>query len=179
MADQEKQLDYLLDSLLANYADVEPRPGFETRLLAALHEPKPALRFGWLWAGAVAAVMATAGFAIYSLRLAELPPPPRIHAAAPPVLPAPEIVGRHKMSRQRLQSQVEPPQVASNVDLRQEVFPTPNPLSEQERLLLQYLAGTPRDEVVTHAREDEPAEKEAPDVPESQRINGSGIFNTR
>ena len=42
MADQEKdkqmqmQIDDMLDSLLANYSSVDPRPGLETRILANL-----------------------------------------------------------------------------------------------------------------------------------------------
>jgi hypothetical protein len=40
MADQEKdrQVDKMLDSLLANYSSAEPRPGLETRILANLRE---------------------------------------------------------------------------------------------------------------------------------------------
>ncbi len=42
MADQEKdkqmQIDEMLDSMLANYSSVEPRPGLETRILANLRE---------------------------------------------------------------------------------------------------------------------------------------------
>jgi hypothetical protein len=39
---------------------------------------------------------------------------------------------------------------------RPAVFPTPTPLSEQEKLLLSYLAGTPREEVVAQSHPDEP-----------------------
>ena len=179
MADKEKQLDYLLDSLLANYADAEPRPGFETRLRAVLRGPKPAFCFRWLWAGAAAAVMAVAIFAIYNSRLAELPPPPRIEAAAPPVLPPPSRMVPGNANPHPQKSRVESVTLVADVGPRQEVFPTPVPLSEQERLLLRYLAGTPREEIVSHAREDEPAEKTEPLRPESQRINGAEVFSTR
>lgn len=183
MADQEKQLDPLLDSLLANYADAQPRPGFETRLLAALREPKPRLRFGWLWAGAAAMVTAAAVFAVYHSRLAELPPPPRIEAARPPVFARPvfsppETVVVRGTTRHPVKLQFEPPALVSDAGVRQEVFPTPIPLSEQERLLLRYLAGTPRDEVAAHAREDQPAESE-PVRPQSQRLNGTEFNGTR
>jgi hypothetical protein len=39
---------------------------------------------------------------------------------------------------------------------RPAIFPTPTPLSEQEKLLLSYLAGTPREEVVAQSHPDEP-----------------------
>src|SRR5215831_12855549 len=120
MADKEKQLDHLLDSLLANYADAEPRPGFETRLRAVLRGPKPAFCFRWLWAGAAAAVMAVAIFAIYNSRLAVLPPPPRM------------VPGNANPHPQK--SRVESVTLVADVGPRQEVFPTPVPLSEQERL---------------------------------------------
>src|SRR5437763_15288478 len=35
---------------------------------------------------------------------------------------------------------------------RLEVFPTPTPLSDQEKLLLHYMARTPREEIVAHSR---------------------------
>lgn len=64
-------------------------------------------------------------------------------------------------------------------EVRQEIFPTPLPLSDQERLLLQYLARTPKEEIAVHAHEDEPAAPAEPARPESQRIMGTGIFSTR
>jgi hypothetical protein len=39
---------------------------------------------------------------------------------------------------------------------RPAVFPTPTPLSEQEKLLLSYVAGTPREEVIAQSHPDEP-----------------------
>lgn len=99
--------------------------------------------------------------------------------AGAPVLPAIKPMRVPNVNLQRPKSPPEQLQVASDADLRQEVFPTPVPLSEQEQLMLRYLRGTPREEVASHAHEDEPAEKGAPFVPESQRINGAEVFNTR
>lgn len=179
MADQEKQLDQLLDSLLANYADAEPRPGFETRLLASLLEPKPAVRLGWLWAAVAAMVTAVAVFAIYYSRVEELPQPPSIQAAKPPVLPTIRLVPVPDTSRRLPKLTVEPAPLVSTLDVRQEVFPTPVPLSEQEALMLRYLAGTPRSEVAVHAHQDEPTEKGEPLRPESQRLNRTESFSTQ
>jgi len=57
----ERFVDELLDSALAQYAQAEPRPGLEGRLLARLRsEPDPAA-FGWRWlpmAAAAAVVFA-------------------------------------------------------------------------------------------------------------------------
>jgi|SRR5579862_8996624 len=179
MDDQEKQLDHWLDSLLANYADAEPRPGFETRLLAALREPQSAFRLGWLWAGAAAMVMAVAVSAVYYARLAELPPAPEIQVAGPPSPPPPIKVDGPGTKSYRPKSRVEIPPLVAHVDVRPEVFPTPAPLSEQERLLLRYLAGTPRDEVVSRAHEDELADGIDLFKPQTQRMNGAEVYSSQ
>ena len=179
MADEEQQLDHLLDSLLANYADAEPRPGFETRLMAALREPKQSSRFGWLWAFCTATAAAIAVFGIYYSQLWQLPQPPSIEAAKPPVLPAIRPFLVPKATRHLQKGAVEPASLVSTVEVRQEVFPTPVPLSEQERLLLHYLAGTPRSEVAVHAHEDESAEGMEPVKPQSQRLNGTEVYSTQ
>src|SRR5262249_46476779 len=160
MAEQEKQLDQLLDSLLANYANAEPRPGLETRLLATVREARTSSTrswhiWQWLLAGTGVVAMAVAVSAVYYSRLAELPPPPRIQVTGPPTLPPTiKVSGQDaKLHQQKLRIEILP--LVAHVDVRQEVFPTPIPLSEQERLLLRYLAGTPRDEVASHAHEDE------------------------
>lgn len=184
MAEQEKQLDQLLDSLLANYANAEPRPGLETRLLATVREARTSSTrswhiWQWLLAGTGVVAMAVAVSAVYYSRLAELPPPPRIQVTGPPtLLPVVRASGQGAKPR-RQKSRVESVTLVADVGPRQEVFPTLVPLSEQERLLLRYLAGTPRDEIVSHAHEDEPIEKTEPFRPESQRINGAEVFSTR
>ena len=179
MADQEKQLDQVLDSLLANYADAEPRPGFETRLLAAVRERKPLFHLGWLWAASAAIATATAVFAVYYLPLWQIPKPPSIEAAKPPVVLPIRSVPIPDSRPHPLKLTVKPAPLVSTVDVRQEVFPTPVPLSEQERLLLRYLAGTPRTEVASHAHEDEP--EEAIDLlkPQTQRLNKTEVYSTQ
>lgn len=179
MADQDKQLDHLLNSLLNSYADAEPRPGFETRLRAALREPRKSFSFGWIWMGAAALAAFAAAFAVYYLQLPALPPAPGIAVAAPPVLPAKKSVVVPGTGQQKHKPQVEPLELASDTGIRQPVFPTPQPLSEQEKLMLLYLAGTPRNEVAAHAREDKPVEETDPVRPESQRSNGIDVFITR
>jgi hypothetical protein len=42
------------------------------------------------------------------------------------------------------------------VAIRQEVFPSPSPLSEQEKLLFRYMARTPREELVSQSHPDPP-----------------------
>ncbi len=80
MADQEKdrQMDEMLDSLLANYSSAEPRPGLETRILANLREaekkaPQGWWSFKWIWAGAVAAAIIIAAVLISGRHRVEPP----------------------------------------------------------------------------------------------------------
>lgn len=185
MADQEKQLDQLLDSLLAEYSDVGPRPGLETRLLANLRaESFPAVknqRRVWRWFFATAGVVAVAAllFVAYLAQTSSLPPPPTVKAAKPPVLLPIRPLSVPDATRHLPRLTVKPAPVVNSADVRQEVFPTPVPLSEQEALMLRYLAGTPQSEVAVHARENEQPEKDAPLRPETQRLSGTESFITR
>ena len=64
-------------------------------------------------------------------------------------------------------------------DTRQEIFPSPTPLSEQEKLLLGYLAGTPQQEVIAQSRPERPVIDEslegqpAPEVQPLQHSNST------
>lgn len=163
MAEQEKdkQLDELLDSMLSRYAAEEPRPGLETRVLARIaeaHRPVKANVWRWLWLGAGAAGIAAAviAFLISSYSRPQQVAPTMSQAqqqpsAAQARLKNPEsnrapvpVGGIRKRSIHR----------ARVVDVRQEVFPSPEPLSEQEKLMLRYLSATPRQELLAQSHPD-------------------------
>lgn len=184
MADQEKdkqmetRIDDVLDSLLANYSSAEPRPGLETRILANLRdaEGREAGRgwwgFKWLWAGAALAALILASVLIGGKR--HVAPPSRTVAqtAQPAVQPtiqqpsaqqpavqsrAPEAVGQERLIHRHKSLAPGPQQNATLAwSQRPAVFPTPTPLSEQERLLLSYYNRTPREEVIAQSHPDEP-----------------------
>jgi hypothetical protein len=170
MADQEKdkQMDEVLDSLLANYSSAEPRPGLETRILANLQEAAEKdtsqgwWNFKWFWAGAVAAAIMVAVLVIGGLHRVK-PPTNVVDKTNQPVLQpeiqphAPAAPEETVRSHHRKPS---PPKLLQNAALalnqRPAIFPTPTPLSEQERLLLRYMAGTSREEVIAQSHPDEP-----------------------
>ncbi|MBZ5508868.1 MAG: hypothetical protein LAO78_25695 [Acidobacteriia bacterium] len=170
MSDQEKdkQMDAMLDSLLTAYSSVEPRPGLETRILANLRdaerrEAKPAAwNFKWLWAGmAVAAAIIIAVVLIGGRH--RVVAPPTVVQKQQPAPPQPEVqrsapVTAVNVPRPRAPRATQVQNVNATLALNQrpQVFPTPTPLSEQERLLLRYYAGTPREEVVAQSHPDEP-----------------------
>jgi hypothetical protein len=172
MADQEKdkrmQIDDMLDSLLTNYSSAEPRPGLETRILANLREAEEKKasqgwwNFKWLWAGMVTAAIIVAALLISGRHRVA----PTTNIAAKTSQPAPqEGIQSHAPSVRNETVRIRPrkplastrPQNATlALSKRPAVFPTPMPLSEQEKLLLSYLAGTPREEVIAQSHPDEP-----------------------
>ncbi len=171
MADQEKdkRVDEMLDSLLANYSSTEPRPGLETRILANLRDaeenksPAGWWNFKWLWAGMVTAAIIVAALLISGRHRVE--PPTHVIVKTSPAVPQPEIqpqapVARQETARIHRRKPSTVPAAQRNATLalskRPAVFPTPTPLSEQEKLLLSYLAGTPREEVIAESHPDEP-----------------------
>ncbi len=145
MDDKENRfVNDLLDASLRKYAGAEPRPGLEGRILAGVRsrQQQARRRTAWLSAfavsGVAAVVVGMAGFAAFRGDLRHPAPEPAIAnhqasksaatvaTAVPPVkLPAPLRVTRQSKS--------------TMVDWRPQQFPTPRPLSEQEKLLLAYV----------------------------------------
>jgi hypothetical protein len=172
MADQKKdkqmQIDDMLDSLLANYSSAGPRPGLETRILANLREAEKEAAHGWwnfkwLWAGVVAAAIIVAAVTITGRH--RIAPPTNVVVKNTQPAPQPEEIQPHAPAVRNETFRIRPrkplaPTRPQNATLalseRPAVFPTPTPLSEQEKLLLQYLAGTPREEVIAQSHPDEP-----------------------
>ena len=187
MADQEKdkQLDAFLDSLLARYSDVEPRPGLETRILAAVahagtQSPSLWRNARWISLGAAAAALVGLIIALAMLlpshtRQDQGSPVVNSNAPSQPLIPPPARriepeqqdvakvpAGHHIRTMHDTAS--------TGTELRRDVFPTPAPLSDQEKLALRYLARTPRAELVAQSHPDP--------VPDEDLLqNQQGVFN--
>jgi hypothetical protein len=170
MADQKKDtlMDEMLDSLLAKYSSEEPRPGLETRILANLSESAREegvqgwWNLKWLWVGAVAAAIIIAALVINGRQHVAPPTNVVVNTGQPapqegiqPHAPAVRNEAVRISPRKPLAS-TRPQNATLALSERPAVFPTPTPLSEQEKLLLSYLAGTPREEVVAQSHPDEP-----------------------
>lgn len=182
----EKKMDEMLDSLLAAWSDVEPRPGLETRLIAYLRaetETKTVRRpmFFWLWTSSAAVAVAAVLIAAYVLRPGAMPQTPAIPVAGIPRLPVATPSNGHSPTvkePRRPAATVEPAVIAE--DVRKEVFPTPTALSPQEELLLKYLARTPREEIVAQSHADEPPPDAGEQlVPESRQFFDTESRSTR
>ncbi|MDR3678289.1 MAG: hypothetical protein P4N24_22605, partial [Acidobacteriota bacterium] len=140
MDDKEKRfVNELLDASLRRYASAEPRPGLEGRVLASVHAQRQAARRRtlWVWGMGLAAVATMVALVlIYWPRPQPAPLP--VTAKAPANVSAP-VVAKAAPTVQPSVSHRPPRQATpSRVDWRPQQFPTPRPLSEQEKLLVAY-----------------------------------------
>ena len=163
---QSDELDRALDAALAKYAAVEPRAGMEGRILANLHaQPSVGNHSWWRWTFAAAA-LALVVFALALAWRSTRGSPQIAHekTATVPRQPQQEqqhtdvgVVARvataravrgHAPVRRR-----SPVVVASIPKLEQ--FPSPQPLSDEERALARYAAHFPLEaRVIAHAQEE-------------------------
>lgn len=171
--EKENQMDEMLDSLLATYSSAEPRPGLETKILANLRDAerqqgaRPSWTLKWLWAGAAIAVAIVVAAALLVGHRNDKAPVV-VQKSPAPVQPqslqmqhnTPQImpeIATHPRER-RPHGATAPPAVQDSglaLGQRPANFPTPNPLSEQERLMLTYLANTPHEEIIAQTQRDE------------------------
>ena len=147
------RLDVALDAALAEYASVEPRAGLEERILANLRAGDALVAHGtwWIWVfgAGLAAVVLVAGTLAWRTTTATVPrvaihPPNARPVPAPPQQPiqvAHSAPQKKPAPRTLLQPLPRQEAVASNPKL--DVFPSPLPLSEQERLLAIYVGQFP------------------------------------
>jgi len=130
-SDARDEFDSLLDAALESYAKLEPPPGMEERIVARIRASRERASFGW-WRWAAVAIPALAGLvAVFTYRAAPPLDPPRVAWTAPP---APVLAPRVTKRVQRARRAALP---------RLEVFPTPSPLTSEERALLVLVAQSP------------------------------------
>ena len=138
---QDQFVDELLEASLKQYRGEEPRPGLETRILAGIRgQERAARRRGLAWtvaacAGMLAAVILALHFTRAPIRQSAPSASLTSPATTPPVSPEltlqpPLLAARRSALRVR---KVAPRR------LRPEQFPSPLPLTQQEKLLLAYL----------------------------------------
>ncbi|HKD81177.1 MAG TPA: hypothetical protein VKH81_15885 [Candidatus Angelobacter sp.] len=171
MADQkdEQKLDDLLDSALSEYSAVEPRPGLETRILARIREAaeQPHSRWWsarWLVAGAAVAAIAVVVLSVLFLWPAqkpvqvqvkpEVPSSNQVQTGSTPkeaTVEPDRVQKREAGARKTRHLEAQLRQVLAQRD-RPAVFPSPAGLSEQEKLMLAYVAQTPTEELLAQVR---------------------------
>jgi hypothetical protein len=159
----QDNLDRALDAALAKYAALEPRAGLEERILANLRTAEASVPpRAWWHCGVAATVAALVVIAVALAVRSGKPSPPLIVMHAPARIQAPRTPQQSARSnatevppvRQAAHKRAPHPHrpetvVAANPKLDQ--FPSPQPLTEQEKLLASYVAQF-RDEAVMVAR---------------------------
>jgi hypothetical protein len=162
--ERERMVDRLLNEALAPQ-EIEPRAGLEQRILANLRaqpEPRPWRRWMMLWVpAAVAAVLIALAV---GLRMSSNPQQARPavaieHQPTPPtpmkqpVPPAPVVAAERKPARDVARPRKMIAAAATKPALpRQDVFPSPVPLTPEETMLLTLLRRNPSQAVLV-ARE--------------------------
>jgi len=147
------ELDKILDGALSSYSREEPRPGLHARVLDRIRSPQEGSRFGWLrWAVAIPAFACVLFLAVtfWSTRdsIPKSSHPARAIAQAGPVANAAPIVrarGKIKVHKRSARRMSLP---------KREKFPTPAPLTSEERALLAFVARLPKqaEEILINAK---------------------------
>jgi hypothetical protein len=130
-SDARDEFDSVLDAALESYSNVEPPPGMEERIAARIRASRERTGFGWWRWAAVAIPVLACLVAVFAYR--DRPPidPPRVAWTAPPV----PVLARPVAKRAQHAKPAPLP--------RLEVFPTPTPLTSEERALLVLVAQSP------------------------------------
>jgi hypothetical protein len=140
----QDDLDRLIDGALSGYSNVEPLAGLEDRVLNRVRADASRRRrriwiLGVLAAPALVALVLAIPWRRTPAPMAVTPPPrAEVQAAAPAIVaplpaPVPKVARLHKAERTP----------ARRVLPKRDVFPTPTPLTREERLLLQLAASCP------------------------------------
>ncbi len=176
--EKECELDQWLASALSQYGKAEPRPGLENRVLASLQmeRNRRAGSSRWWWAAGTAAAFATLVVAVWIWQSSRSITPQSTAAipetkqreqerASTDTLPVPKTPlasGSHRFKRagagRSSIRQVQDLAVASPTKLDQ--FPAPRPLSEQEEILMSYVARYPETAAVIAQARAEALERE-------------------
>jgi len=179
----EHWTEKLIDAHLEAPNTAEPSLGFESRLLIQVAEHRAARRpISWMiWASAA---VAAAILLFFARPLAQKRAPVETVKVVTPAQPAPAVtlpaVGPGPAVAQRRISPKQPHEtVMKAVDHRQELFPAPSPLSEQERLAFAYLRGTPRAEVIAMSRPEPELPQEINQVVPGPELNRTLPSSTR
>lgn len=161
----DDELDRLLDAALNQYGAVQPREGLESRILARLRSQsaEPARRAWWRWFTAAATVAALAVIISMASR-PHAKPQPSVAQHPSVRLPAPNLAApsepRPAMQRpKRRWHAARDTQVAQALP-KLDQFPSPQPLSEQEKLLARYVAVYPKQAALLAKLRSEESERE-------------------
>jgi hypothetical protein len=166
--------DRWLDAALKRYGQAEPLPGMERRVLANLRAEKPSIAEHWNWwpmLGTLAVlVVGTSTFLIRGRgvapgpveRHAVLSASPKEATVFPPLVAGSAVsLSAPSVRSTRTAGHRTRPAIAISEDAPWlEQFPSPRPLSEQEKLLMIYVRQSPREAMLMARAETELRKRE-------------------
>ena len=152
-------VDDLLDAGLAQYRSVEPRPGLENRILARLRtEQKAAPWRAWAWR--IGAGVVAAGVILALVSQPRRQRPHTLPSVAESPKSAPAVASLTPATAPARQTPV-----PRHNEPRRDVFPSPAPLSEEEKLLVSYVRKMPDGALGAFPEDDQPvASLRVPDL---------------
>ncbi len=178
MSPEQEKIDKFLETALRSYSEVEPRVGFETRILANLRtEP---VRVRWqlrlVYASAAMVTLVAVLYGIWRVGIAvtgtPTQPVPTIvagHVPVPDVIRAPKVtISQPTPSEVAKQVRTRPDRTRQPGTIVGSQLPTPRPLSNQEKLLLAFARENPKEVVSTIAWQEQ-MRRPAEPVSESDR----------
>ncbi|HTZ74275.1 MAG TPA: hypothetical protein VMB47_10175 [Candidatus Aquilonibacter sp.] len=190
---RDYDFDREIDEALARYAAVEPRKGFEQRVLANLQRADTrAERFRWRRL-AVAAFVLTTVAAVLMISLAELSSrtnvTPEIAAQRPAGTGGSVLARGAALTKRQLHSESMPRTarawhrrgregVRAGIDAAPKLdqFPAPEPLTQQEKLLIQFVEQNPESAALFAELKAKELQRESDDM--SAPVDGAGSQQT-
>ena len=168
MHDDEPDLfvNELLEASLKQYRGEEPRSGLEMRILAGVRTQARAARLRWLgWAVAVCAgILAVIALTLHFAPTRLRQPTPSASLPQPATTrPGPPMVSRPQPLSSPRRPGGEFRKVATRRS-RPEQFPTPFPLTEQEKLLLAYIDKATKPDLTVETDEKPVNDLEVPEI---------------
>ena len=160
---EDRDLDCLIDEALRTYAHQATDANLIERILSRLaNEPASKARLGWVpWAAALTAAICLVMLVLFGPKSTRTPALPMQNAqfhnpaglSARPRAQTAKTAKRTNRDAPRLRSI--PATAASQPLPKLDMFPTPSPLTSQDRALAIYVAHTPRAELQALARSEQ------------------------
>jgi len=140
----QDDLDKLIDGALAGYSSAEPLAGLEDRVLGRVRAVEAARKRRRLWAAAIPALAAIVLIAFFARKPQQPVPVSKATITPAPAESAQTLPPPSTVRPQAIRQAVKIRKPAPPRELpKRPMFPTPSPLTEEERLLMAFAESHP------------------------------------
>jgi hypothetical protein len=185
---EQDSIDRVLDAALAKYATVEPRDGFEKRILAHLQTAPEPQKSAWRWSATVACAVAIVILVAVAWRWSGKPAPVVAHDSPGAVQNTPRgpQITSNVGGRATIRPTLKPvskhfaasPRASHKAYPKLDQFPSRQPMSDQEAALIRYVKEFPHEAVLIAQAQDE-YEKELEKRKEAERAENERFSSNR